>query len=326
MSASLSLIDFFIIATYLVAVLVIGIMSGMGKNVNTTIKDYALGNRSFSTTALTATIVASWISANGTLGLTTEMYNKGWLFGMIFLAYPIGILSTKYTVANRIHHFEGCCSLGDIMQQMFGEKSQTLVGILSFINGIGSVMSQIVALGFVFNYLVGMDTRLGMVIGGGIIVSYAAFGGVRAVITTDVIQFIVLVVAIPIMLHTALSHIGGYDPIFNYTANTDISEFDLWGYLLIAISLCIPRLYPAMIQRFLIAKNTEQLYKSLNITIVIVSAMYVVMILVGIVALYLYPNIDNPSHLFAHFGARASPRRNQRFCYCRTSCYNHVYS
>ena len=186
-------------------------------------------------------------------------------------------------------------------------KSQILVGILSFISGIGKTIAQIVALGFVFNYLVGMDTSLGMVIGGGIIVSYAAFGGIRAVITTDVIQFIVLVVAIPIMLHTALSHIGGYEPIFNYTANTPISEFDLWGYLLIAVSLCIPRLYPAMIQRCLIAKNTEQLYQSLNMTIIIVSAIYVVMIFSGIVAVYLYPNIENPSHLFAHFVQDLAP-------------------
>ena len=97
MSASLSLIDFFIIATYLVVVLVIGIMSGMGKNVNNTMKDYALGNRGFQTTALTATIVASWMSAHGTLGLVTEMYNKGWLFGMVFLS-----LSHKY-IFNQIY-------------------------------------------------------------------------------------------------------------------------------------------------------------------------------------------------------------------------------
>ena len=48
----------------------------------------------------------------------------------------------------------------------FGSNSQIIVGILSFINGIGSTVSQIVALGFVFNYLLGINTNFGMLIGG----------------------------------------------------------------------------------------------------------------------------------------------------------------
>ena len=61
MSTSISMIDIAIVIGYLLITLVIGIRAGMGKNVNKTMKDYALGNRSFTTIALTSTLVASWI-------------------------------------------------------------------------------------------------------------------------------------------------------------------------------------------------------------------------------------------------------------------------
>ena len=126
--------------------------------------------------------------------------------------------------------------------------------------GIGSTVAQIVALGFVFNYLLGIDTNVGMLIGGSVIVTYSAFGGVRSVITTDIIQFAVLVIAIPIILNIAVSYIGGYEIFFTQVAHNSQPEYqanDLWGYALIFASFCIPSLYPAMIQRCLIARDAE---------------------------------------------------------------------
>ena len=135
MSTSISMIDIAIVIGYLLITLVIGIRAGMGRNVNKTMKDYALGNRSFTTIALTATLVASWVNGNSIMGLTTEIYNKGWMFGLVFLAPPIGVFLTKNIFANRIKHFAECISAGDITQTIFGDKSQIIVGILSFING-----------------------------------------------------------------------------------------------------------------------------------------------------------------------------------------------
>ena len=300
MSSPINVIDIVIVAIYLLTTLFIGIRSGMGKNVNSTMKDYALGNKDFSTFALTATLVASWVCGGSTMGLVTAIYDKGWVFGLVWLAYPLGILLTKYILASRIHYFSECYSIGDMVNQIFGNRSQILVGILSFINGIGKTVAQIVALGFVFNYLLGLNTYVGMMIGGCAIVSYAAFGGIRAVIITDIIQFAVLVIALPMTLGVALSILGGYDAIFEHTAKVQLADHNLWAYALVFLSFCVPRLYPAMVQRFLVARNTEQLYQSLNITIVIVTAIYVVMIMLGIVSVILYPAIEDSSHVFAY--------------------------
>ena len=57
MNTSISTLDMAIVIGYLLITLVIGIRAGMGRNVNKTMKDYALGNRSFTIIALTATLL-----------------------------------------------------------------------------------------------------------------------------------------------------------------------------------------------------------------------------------------------------------------------------
>ena len=236
------------------------------------------------------------------MGSATEIYDQGWVFGLVFLACPIGVFLTKYVLANRIKYFAGCISAGDITQTIFGDKSQIIVGILSFINGISSTVAQIVALGFVFNYLLGINTNFGMLIGGGIIVTYSAFGGVRSVITTDIIQFAVLVIAIPIVLNIAVSYIGGYEIFVTQIAYSqpEYQANDLWGYAIIFISFCIPRLYPAMIQRCLIARDAEQLNKSLNNTLIIITCTCVIVLSIGAASILLYPNAADSAHIFSY--------------------------
>ena len=300
MQTPISMIDMTIVVVYLLITLFVGIKSGMGKNTNKTMKDYALGNRSFTTTAMVATIVASWIGGHVTIGLVTEIYNKSWIFGLVFLGYLVGFLLTKHIFANRVQYFAGCYSVGDMINKIFGAQSQILVGVLSTIKSMGTAMGQILALGLISNYFLNIDPKIGMLIGGGVFTIYSTFGGVRAVIATDIMQFAVLVVAIPIVLGFAITKIGGYEVIFTQAPNITLQEYDIFSYIVIFLSFCIPRLYPAMIQRFLIARNIKQLYKSLDITMFIILFIIVIIILIGISTAILYPNYSTPSNIFAY--------------------------
>ena len=98
LSSSISLIDNIIVAAYLLFTLFIGIRSGRNKS-SSTMKEYALGNKDFATYALMATMTASFISGNGVMGITSEIYKKGVLFGAVFFGFPVSILLTKYILA-----------------------------------------------------------------------------------------------------------------------------------------------------------------------------------------------------------------------------------
>ena len=50
---------------------------------------------------------------------------------------------------------------------------------------------------------------------GAVVVLYSAFGGIKSVIVTDVIQFIILMLAIPIMTNMCLDEAGGINVVLN---------------------------------------------------------------------------------------------------------------
>jgi Na+/proline symporter len=70
-------IDIIIVISFLVINLIVGLYSGRSIK---TIKEYAIGNRNFSTATIAATIVATWLSGASFTVTTTETYNNGLYF------------------------------------------------------------------------------------------------------------------------------------------------------------------------------------------------------------------------------------------------------
>ena len=184
--------------------------------------------------------------------------------------------------------------MGDIISKSYGVKSKNITGILSFLYSLSKVSIQILALGYVFDYILEIDMLYGTLIGGGIVTLYSAVGGIRAVISTDVIQFIVLVVVLPIICNIAVLNIGGYQalPIEIPPSHTRLFDHDFFSlYVIIFLSYCIPKLYPDMVQRSLIAKNKKQFNISMNITIVVMVLVFLAVSIIGIVTKIKYPEI-----------------------------------
>ena len=55
-----------------------------------------------------------------------------------------------------------------------------------------------------------------------------------------------------------------------------------------------------MIQRCLIARDAEQLHKSLNNALIIITCIDVIVIPIGLVSTLLYPNAANSAHIFSY--------------------------
>ena len=300
MHSSVGFIDLMIVGIYLLVTLVVGIKSGLGSSKS--MKDYALGGKNFTTTSIIATIVATKVGGNSVMGLIKEIYSQGWIFGLVLIVGHItNLIFVKHILIGRINNFAGCYSIGDMIKQIFGDKSQIIVGIFSVLMGVCGIMGQVLALGFAFNLLLGIDTITGILIGSFIVITYSYFGGVKAVITTDVIQFALLVIAIPMVLNFTISDLGDYGeffaraPAINIPDNKSISY-----YTILPISFFIPQLYPATVQRYLITKDSNQLRTSLNFTMIAVIFIYGSIILIGISSSILYPESAHAPHMFAY--------------------------
>ena len=85
-------VDSFIFIGFLIANVVFGLTSSHGvKN----IREYAVGNRNFSTATLVATIVATWVSGEFFYSNIFETYSKGLYAMWIALGDPIYLLTTE---------------------------------------------------------------------------------------------------------------------------------------------------------------------------------------------------------------------------------------
>ena len=83
-------LDAGIVVFFLALTLAVGL--GHGKSVKN-IKDYALGGRNFSTTALVATIVATFASGSGFMVTLSRTYSDG-------LEHLLGALGNRYCAYN----------------------------------------------------------------------------------------------------------------------------------------------------------------------------------------------------------------------------------
>ena len=95
----MNIIDIVIIAVFLTMTFIIGI--GSGSKIKT-IRDYALGGRNFSTGALVATIVATFVSSSGFFIDLNGTYTDGLFYIVSALCFALSLLTIAYLFVPRM--------------------------------------------------------------------------------------------------------------------------------------------------------------------------------------------------------------------------------
>lgn len=95
------------------------------------------------------------------------------------------------------------------MAKLYGKVGRLVTNIASVFISIGIVTIQAAAMGHLANYFFGIGYNQSVIIAVLILALYSSLGGIRAVAFTDVFQFAVIMVAIPIACSFAYRDIGG---------------------------------------------------------------------------------------------------------------------
>ena len=224
------MIDYIIVLLYLIAILIYGYLSS--KKINS-LKDFALSDMRYGTFVIFATLSASFIGGGFSFGNASKVYVSGIGYSFALIGFSLKeILSGKF-IAPQMEKHRGVISTGGIIEKSFGSEAKLFTGILSVILCGGMLGAQVGAMGYIFEALLGMDQMWGIFIGCSIVVFYSTSGGMKAVIATDVIQFIILFLGIPITLIFGIIHAGGISAIiskvpsahFNIFGNTSLFGF-----------------------------------------------------------------------------------------------------
>jgi Na+/proline symporter len=215
-------IDSIIFVGFLVVNLALGLMSGRGiKN----IKEYAIGDRNFSTSTLVATIVATWISGGIFFTIISESYSHGLYFMWAGLGDAICLLIVGYFFAPRLIEFLGKISIAEAMGEFYGKPVRIITSISGFIGVSGVIAMQLKISGLLFEYCFDVSSAYGIIVGGTIVTLYSALGGIRSVTFTDVIQFFTFGTIIPTIALFVMNTVGNRDVVASTLSSNSMFDY-----------------------------------------------------------------------------------------------------
>lgn len=301
MLSNLHLIDLSIIILYLALCLVIGLWK-VGKI--TTIKEYALGKAEISTGLLVATMFATNIGAGSTIGTIEKLYKLGMLYAVAVMLKPLFWIITARIFANDIERFKkaGCISVSGIMEVLYGAYGKWITNFLSVLASIGILAVQITAIGYLTKYFLGIPSSYGILIGFTILVLYSFFGGVRGVLLTDSFQSFIMFIGIPAACFAAYYDVGGYEQVISQLPETHLSlnlTSENWPlFASFVFYSLMPVSEGSFVQRFLMAKNSQQLKHVLISTALFSVPIMIMFCMIGFIVRIKAPNIDPNTALF----------------------------
>jgi solute:Na+ symporter, SSS family len=170
------------------------------------------------------------------------------------------------------------------------------MGILGTCYSVALVALQMIWFGYVGVFFE-LPSQLSIFLGGFFLVLYAARGGMKVVAVTDVLQFIAILVFVPLVAYAVLYRVGGVKALFGQvpTAAFDVlhhpSRKDYVFYCIWDLFPAFPLSFP-FIQRMLMAKDKPQLVNRYYISLSFLTVFYVLLTVIGVAAIVLRSTID----------------------------------
>ena len=210
-----------LVILYLLGTLAIGAWAG-SKIKNTS--DFAVAGHRLPLIMVVTTSFATWFGAETVLGIPAKFVNGG-LKGVV--EDPFGasmcLVFVGLFFAQRLYRMK-LLTIGDYFRNRYGILIEILCSTLIILSYLGWVAAQITALGLVFSILSGgaLSAPFGMVIGTVLVLIYVIMGGMLAVVYTDFIQMIVLVIGLSYIAWVSATLAGGTDKVFALASQRDL--------------------------------------------------------------------------------------------------------
>ena len=258
----MSWIDLSIFIVYLAAMLGVGVYF-LRKNKNT--DDYYVGGRKLSGFHIGLSVVATDVGGGfsiglGGLGFTMGLSGSWLLFTGLLGAWLSGVLLIPRI--SETARLKGFLSFPQFLEFVFNKKVALIAGLISAIGYLGFTSSQILAgAKLASSTFQGLSLNSALLLMGGIAILYTVLGGLKAVIYTDTIQWIVLMAGLVFVgIPVSFFAIGGFDAIYNTLSpeflslrNISWQQIVNWMFTIIPIWFIGMTLY----QRIYAAKNTR---------------------------------------------------------------------
>src|SRR3989338_6240758 len=202
-------LDYFIVGLFFLVTFLIG----LAERKKLTIEDYWVNGRKTNKFILVATTLSTFIGAGAILGNAGVAYSGGGLATLVIAgSYFFYFLIFSRFFAPRIKEFgdqHKAYTVADFFAVRYSNKVRVMGAVVNLVSWALYLALQMLAIGTFVSVFVGLNPTMGTIIGGLIVISYTAVGGLRADIRTDVFQFFVMLFLLLIFLPLIIERAGG---------------------------------------------------------------------------------------------------------------------
>lgn len=305
--AQLQAIDIWVVGGYALAMVIIGLVTA-GKSHGA--EDYFLAGRSMTWAIIGFSLFASNISSTTLVGLAGDAYSTGisvynyeWMAGIILAFYAIFIL--PQVLRSQVF------TMPEYLEKRFDRRARMLFAVLTlFLNIVVDTAASLYA-GSLIVQMIFPDLAVWQIITALALVAgaYTILGGLSAVMITDTIQAILLLIGSVVITIFAFQKIGGdwsavtaAVPDHKLSLIRPIGDPGVpWLGLVVGVPLlgfyfwCTNQF---MAQRLLSAKNTDHArWGSLFAGLLKLPVLFI-MVLPGTMAILIYPDLERPDLVF----------------------------
>jgi solute:Na+ symporter, SSS family len=223
-------------------------------------EDFLQTKSRYSTQIMVATIFATSVGGGSIIGVAEKFQEYGMLFSLILSGNFLTQLLVSIFIVPKMHRFIGYVSVGDIIEKPFGKRAKLLTGFFVSLVSVGFVAAQFYSAGIIFHYFLGMPVIMGTLITALAVCFYTMVGGLRSVILTDVFQFAIIMITIPLMLKLGVHHVGGLEEFTKHIHASGWASYNRESitYIDLVLSYSLVGFNPSFIQRVLISKDGKQ--------------------------------------------------------------------
>ena len=211
----MNIIDISIFIVYMIAMLGVGLFF-LGKNKGA--DDYYVGGRKMGSWHIGLSVVATDVGGGfsiglGGLGFVMGISGSWMLFTGLLGAWLSAVFLIPAIKGNK--KFDKLYTFPEVFNHFYSPKVAFLAGIISAIGYTGFTSSQILAgAKLASGTFVNLDMETALVVMGIIAVGYTVMGGIKAVIYTDTIQWIILMAGLLFIgIPVSYNAIGGWEAI-----------------------------------------------------------------------------------------------------------------
>lgn len=288
------MIDLVIILFFLVINLIIGYVASQQTH---RFSEFSVGTRNFSSFVIFCTLSATFLGGGYTLGTAASVFDQGMVVAYALLGFSLKECLVALLIAPRMGAYRHCLSLGDMVADTYGKKAKIATGVFSMLICGGILGAQVGALNTLIKATLPIPPALGTAISLAVLFIYAAMGGMRAVVYTDVLQGCILFVGIPLTLFMGLHHLGGWGSLIQQVPAHAFSLTPPGHTALFFITLFLSfmlgeTLVPPYAQRLFMAKTTDTTRTATLMSAVVSVPLFLIAGLIGLVAYAANPTIN----------------------------------